>query len=51
MSEMAKGMGLLIVPADTFGAKGWTRIATCVSPETVKGAIPLFKQLAKNYGL
>ncbi len=51
MSEIAKGIGLLVVPADTFGAKGWTRIATCVSPDTVEGAIPLFKQLAKSYGL
>ena len=51
MSQTAKELGLLIVPADSFGAKGWVRIATCVSPSTVEESLSLFKLLAKNYNL
>ncbi|MBQ7373996.1 MAG: pyridoxal phosphate-dependent aminotransferase [Clostridia bacterium] len=51
MSERAKELGLLIVPADSFGAKGWVRIATCVSKETVENSKPLFEKLAKVYNL
>ena len=35
-SEHAKKFGLLIVPTDSFGAKGYVRIATCVSEDLVK---------------
>ena len=48
-SERAKEQGLLIVPADSFGAKGYIRIATCVKPETIKRAIPLFRKLMSFY--
>lgn len=44
-SEKAKKIGLLIVPADSFGAEGWLRIATCVSKETVALACSLFEKL------
>lgn len=49
--QTAKELGLLIVPADTFGAKGWLRLATCVSPQTAKDSLALFEQLSKIYGL
>ena len=51
LSETAKKLGLLIVPADSFGAKGWVRIATCVSEKTVQDSKPLFEKLAKSYNL
>ncbi|MBR2336808.1 MAG: pyridoxal phosphate-dependent aminotransferase [Clostridia bacterium] len=51
MSEMAKQIGLLIVPADSFGANGYVRLATCVSPDTAKASLELFKLLAKEYNL
>ena len=51
VSDKAKELGLLIVPADTFGAKGYLRLATCVSPQTAKDGLALFEQLAKIYGL
>ena len=51
LSETAKELGLLIVPADSFGAKGWARIATCVSEKTVQESKPLFEKLAKAYNL
>ena len=51
MSELAKELGLLIVPADSFGAKGWVRLATCVSSTTVQNGILLFEKLAKIYNL
>jgi hypothetical protein len=51
VSQTAKELGLLIVPADTFGATGWLRLATCVSPQTAKDSLALFEQLSKIYGL
>ncbi|MBR2384382.1 MAG: pyridoxal phosphate-dependent aminotransferase [Clostridia bacterium] len=51
MSEMAKQIGLLIVPADSFGASGYVRLATCVSKQTAQNAVTLFKTLAKEYKL
>lgn len=51
MSEKAKELGLLIVPADTFGAKGYLRLATCVSHGVARDSLLLFEKLAKIYGL
>ena len=51
MSERAKKLGLLIVPADSFGAEGFVRIATCVSTKTVKESLPFFETLALSYDL
>ena len=48
-SSEAKKYGLLVVPADSFGAAGYLRIATCVKTETVKRALPVFKELAKKF--
>ena len=40
---------LLIVPSDTFGIKGYMRIAYCVSKETVTKSIKAFKELYGEY--
>ncbi len=50
-SERAKSYGLLLVPGDGFGCKGYVRIAYCVSPQTVERSAPAFAALAKSYGL
>jgi len=44
-SELAKTFGLLLVPADDFGADGWVRIACCVQNKMIKRSIPAFKLL------
>ncbi len=48
-AERAKKHELLIVPADSFGVKGYVRISYCVSPQTVEKALPAFKKLAEEY--
>ncbi len=48
-AERAKKHELLIVPADSFGVKGYVRISYCVSPQTVEKALPAFKALAEEY--
>lgn len=48
-AERAKKYELLIVPADSFGVKGYVRISYCVSPRTVEKALPAFKALAEEY--
>ena len=45
VSEVAKTLGLLIVPCDEFGAKGFLRIAYCVSEQTIVDSIPAFEKL------
>ena len=50
-SEMAKKYGLLIVPSDDFGCKGYVRLAYCVDTDMIKRSIPAFAKLmdeAKN---
>ena len=47
----AKEKQILIVPGSSFGKSGWTRLAYCVSYETVKNSLPGFAELAKEYGL
>ncbi len=49
--ERAKKYELLLVNGADFGAKGWVRIAYCVQTERIEKALPLFKELAKEYGL
>ncbi len=49
--ERAKKYELLLVNGADFGAKGWVRIAYCVQTERIERALPLFKELAKEYGL
>lgn len=47
--EKAKKHELLLVPADSFGAKGYVRISYCVAYETIKNSIPAFKALYDEY--
>lgn len=46
LSELAKTMGLLLVPGDSFGASAFVRIATCVSLDVVERSLPVFTRLA-----
>ncbi len=48
--ERAKKYGLLLVPGDDFGCKGYVRIAYCVSPDMISRSLPYFKKLAEEYG-
>ena len=41
-SEKAKELGLLVVPGDDFGCKGYLRISYCVSESTVKNSLMAF---------
>ena len=50
-SDVAKTYGLLMVPSNSFGVKGYVRLATCVSSEMIKRSLPAFEKLAKNYNL
>jgi len=44
-SEKAKQRNVLIVSGESFGCKEFVRISYCVSTKTVKGALPIFKEL------
>lgn len=48
-SEKAKQFGLLLVPGDSFAAKGYVRASYCVSNDMIKRALPSFKQLFGIY--
>lgn len=48
-SDKAKELGLLIVPGDDFGAKGWVRISYCVSHDMIERSLPAFKKLKAMY--
>lgn len=50
-SERAKQYDLLVVPGSDFGAPGHMRISYCVQTETIERALPLFAQLARDYGV
>ncbi len=47
--ERAKKYELLLVPSDSFGVKGFVRIAYCVSPETIEKSLPAFAKLMEEY--
>ncbi len=47
--EKAKKHELLLVPADSFGAKGYVRISYCVAYDTIENSIPAFKKLFEEY--
>ena len=47
--EKAKKYEILLVPSDSFGVKGYVRIAYCTSPETIERALPAFEQLMREY--
>lgn len=48
-SERAKSFGLLLVPSDSFGVKGFVRLAYCVSADMIKRSLPAFKALMDSY--
>lgn len=48
-SDRAKEHELLIVPSDSFGVGGWTRISYCIARETIINSIPAFKALKESY--
>ena len=48
-SERAKDFGLLLVPSDDFGVKGWVRIAYCVDYDMIKRSLPAFEKLFMRY--
>lgn len=45
----AKKYNILFVPGSSFACPGYVRIAYCVSPETIKNALPGFKKLIAEY--
>ena len=49
--KIAKSLGILFVPSETFGVDNWVRIAYCVSPDVIEGSLPHFKKLAEICGL
>lgn len=48
-ANVAKNLGLLIVPGDDFHAKGYVRLAYCVSNDMIKRSLPHFKKLFAMY--
>lgn len=50
-SEKAKKHDLILVPSDTFGVKGYFRIAYCIDTEKVERSLEAFCGLAKECGL
>lgn len=48
--KKARDYELLLVPSDSFGCKGYVRIAYCVTTEMIERSLPAFKKLAESYG-
>ena len=48
-ANIAKEYNLYLVPSDSFGAKGYVRIAYCVKKDVIIKSIPAFKKLAQHY--
>ncbi len=49
-SEKAKKYDLVVVPSDTFGVKGYVRLAYCIDTEKVERSLEAFRRLMKeNY--
>jgi len=48
-ADKAKQLGLLLVPSDDFGIKGYVRIAYCVSHDMIARSIPVFEKLYNLY--
>ncbi len=46
--EKAKKYELMLVPADSFGAPGYVRIAYCVTTQQIERSLPSFKKLAQE---
>ncbi len=48
-ADRAKDLGLLLVPGDDFAAKGYVRIAYCVSYDMISRSLPAFRELYESY--
>jgi len=48
-SDIAKKYGLLLVPSDDFGCKGYVRLAYCQNPDMIKRSLPAFLQLIREF--
>ncbi len=48
-SEVAKQFELLLVPSDSFGVKGYVRIAYCVSKQQIIHSLDAFEKLMNYY--
>ena len=48
-SDVAKKYGLLLVPSDDFGCKGYVRLAYCQSPDMIKRSLPAFENLIREF--
>ena len=49
--KIAKEYNILMVPASSFGVKGYVRIAYCVAYKTIENSLPQFAKLAKRFSL
>lgn len=49
--QRAQRYDLLMAPTDDFACPGWCRIAFCTDTAKVRKALPVFAQLAKEYGM
>ncbi|OUQ38412.1 pyridoxal phosphate-dependent aminotransferase [Faecalibacterium sp. An122] len=45
----ARDFDLLLVPSDTFGVKGYVRLAYCIGTEKVRRSLPALEKLAASY--
>lgn len=50
-SETAKKHDLILVPSDSFGVKGYFRLAYCIDTKKVERSLAAFRNLAKECGL
>ena len=49
--KVAKEYNILMVPASSFGVKGYVRIAYCVAYDTIERSLSQFAKLAQRYNL
>ena len=49
LCNRAKKYDILMVPSDSFGIKGYARIAYCVDEEMIRKSLPFFKKLIEEY--
>ena len=47
--ERAKKYDLLLVPGSDFGCPGYFRASYCISTDTIRRSLPVFKKLAEEY--
>ncbi len=47
-SEKAKKYDLILVPSDSFGVKGYFRIAYCIATEKVERSLDAFRKFVKS---